>query len=86
MGGSGFEFGSGIAIDATGAAYVTGETSSSDFPTTPGVLQARYGGFEDAFVAKLAPDGAALVYATYLGGSSSMLARGSRWMRPAPPT
>jgi len=69
MGGGGAEWGSGITIDVTGAAYIAGETTSADFPVTPGVLQPTYGGGTDAFVTKLAPDGAALVYATYLGGS-----------------
>jgi hypothetical protein len=36
LGGIGFDFGYGIAVDATGVAYVTGRTSSSDFPTTSG--------------------------------------------------
>jgi hypothetical protein len=70
MGGRSAEWGSGIAIDATGAAYVAGETASPDFPTTPGAVQPSFGGNEDAFVAKLTPDGTALVYATYVGGSS----------------
>jgi Beta-propeller repeat len=58
-----------IAIDASGSAYVTGQTSSTDFPTV-NAYQADQGG-PDAFVAKLSPDGAGLVYSTYLGGSAS---------------
>ncbi|MBV5347243.1 SBBP repeat-containing protein, partial [bacterium] len=57
----------GIAVDGAGNAYLTGETHSSDFPTRQAV-QPDFGGGEDAFVAKLSADGAALVYATYLGG------------------
>jgi len=76
LGGSSAEFGNGIAVDVAGAAYVTGETYSPDFPTTLGVFQARPGGFSDAFVAKLAPDGAALVYATYLGGEVDAFGQG----------
>jgi Beta-propeller repeat len=61
LGGCGAETGFGIAVDATGAAYVTGQTSSPDFPTTPGALQTALGGGgscgqrlpSDAFVAKL---------------------------------
>jgi len=65
------EAGTGIAVDATGAAYVTGSTNSANFPVTAGVVQAAYlGGGSDAFVAKLNPAGNALVYSTYLGGSS----------------
>jgi hypothetical protein len=58
----------GIAVDAAGNAYVTG-AASSNFPTTPGVFQPTSGGYGDAFVTKLKPDGAALVYSTFLGGS-----------------
>src|SRR5262249_25784817 len=62
--------GAAIAVDAAGHAYVTGRTSSLDFPTTPGVFQSGVGGSADAFVTKLDPAGAALVYSTYLGGNS----------------
>jgi hypothetical protein len=79
LGGSGVEAGSGIAVDAAGNAYVTGFTSSEDFPTKSPLQPMLNGGIPpaggedtdpDAFVAKLTADGAALVYATYLGGSS----------------
>jgi Beta-propeller repeat len=76
VGGSSFDIGSGMAIDATGAAYITGETYSPDFPTTSGVLQATHGGDSDVFVAKLTPDGTALAYATYVGGSSFDIGQG----------
>ena len=59
--------GSGIAVDTAGAAHVTGPTGSTDFPTM-NPLQPASGGSRDAFVSKLSPDGAALVYSTYLGG------------------
>ena len=59
----------GMAVDASGSAYVAGRTSSPDFPTTTGAFQTTYGGNGNAFVAKLSPDGSALVYSTYLGGS-----------------
>ena len=68
LGGSGSDAGQGIAVDAGGHAYVTGYASSSDFPTTPGVLQARLNGLQNAFVAKLDPSGHALAYSTLLGG------------------
>ena len=75
--GSGF----GIAVDATGAAYVTGATNSTSFPTSAGAAQTTFGGgscgnsshlFDcpDAFVAKLNRTGSTLAYSTYLGGSS----------------
>ena len=64
---------SGIALDGSGNAYLTGYTSSSNFPTTAGAYQKTYGGgYFDAFVAKFNPSlsgSASLVYSTYLGGS-----------------
>src|SRR6266513_582054 len=64
--------GLGLAVDATGNAYVTGSTCcATGFPTTPGAFQPNFGGgLYDAFVAKLNPTGSALVYSTYLGGSN----------------
>ena len=56
--------GGGIAVDASGNAYVTGDTDSSDFPTTPGALRTTYGGNGDAFVSKLNAAGSSLVYST----------------------
>jgi len=77
LGGSGDDYGSGIAVDRAGAAYVTGTTASTNFPTAH-ALQSRYGGgdYFDAFVAKLTPAGNALVYATYLGGSGDDVGHG----------
>jgi hypothetical protein len=70
LGGTNTENGSSIAVDASGNAYVTGATSSSDFPTTSGAFQTTYGGNGDAFVSKINPAGSALVYSTYLGGAN----------------
>ncbi|MBM3493786.1 MAG: hypothetical protein FJX72_05610 [Armatimonadetes bacterium] len=62
----------GIAIDASGAAYVAGETSSSDYPTTAGAYDRTYnGGDRDAFITKLDATGSALVYSTFMGGAGS---------------
>jgi hypothetical protein len=69
FGGSGDDVGAGIAIDASGQAYVTGHTSSSNFPTTQGAYETVYSGYTDAFVAKFNSSGSALIYSTYLGGS-----------------
>ena len=70
FGGSVVENGSGIALDGTGNAYVTGLTTSYDFPTTVGAFQtAASSNSEEAFVAKLNPTGSALGYSTFLGGS-----------------
>jgi len=70
LGGSGTESGDAIAVDASGDAYVSGETGSSNFPISPDAAQTAYRGDIDAFVAKLNPAGSALLYSTYLGGSS----------------
>jgi len=69
LGGSDYDDAAGIAVDAAGNAYVHGITSSTDFPTTSSAWQPTANGSFDAFVAKFNPTGAALVYATYLGGS-----------------
>jgi hypothetical protein len=62
----------GIAVDGAGNAYVTGFTYSSEatFPVAVGPDLTHNGG-GDAFVAKVRADGAGLVYAGYIGGSSS---------------
>jgi hypothetical protein len=73
LGGTGQEIPSGLAVDATGRAWVTGLTTSFDFPTQ-NALQTTFAGpiramEGDAFVARLSADGTALDVATYLGGS-----------------
>ena len=62
----------GLAIDSGGNAYITGYTSSLDFPTTPGAFQPKgsNGNSIDSFVTKLNPTGTALIYSTYLGSPS----------------
>ncbi|NJO00015.1 MAG: hypothetical protein HC875_40840, partial [Anaerolineales bacterium] len=58
-----------LALDSTGAAYVTGFTNGG-FPVTAGAYDTSYnGGGEDIFIAKLNPGGSTLVYSTYVGGS-----------------
>jgi hypothetical protein len=68
LGGGSSDCGYGIALDANGNVYVTGDTTSTNFPAS--ALQLASGGGQDAFVAKLNPSGSALVYSTYLGGNS----------------
>jgi len=71
LGGSRDDIGKAIAVDSSGAAYITGQTFSSDFPTTAGAFQTTYGGAGDAFIVKLNSAGSSLVYSTYVGGSKS---------------
>ena len=69
LGGINLDEGSGIAVDATGAAYVTGRTGSPSFPTTPGAFDTTHNGNDDVFVTKLNAAGSGLVYSTFVGGS-----------------
>lgn len=62
------ESGNGIAVDSSGSAYVTGVTSSPNFPTRSALQTGHAGGGLDAFIAKFSPAGTGLVYSTYLGG------------------
>ena len=78
MGGTMGESAGSVAVDSSGSAYLIGTTSSSDFPTTPHVPQPTFGNKllvsisqQDAFILKLDPKGATLVYSTYLGGSAA---------------
>jgi len=67
-GAEGDELGADVALDASGNVYVAGRTRSTDFPVAS-AFQSALRGSEDAFVSKLAPSGAPLLYSTYLGGS-----------------
>jgi hypothetical protein len=71
LGGTNNDIGHAIAVDSAGNAYVTGETLSLDFPgSAASGIQATRSGSVDVFVTKLNATGSALVYSTYLGGSS----------------
>jgi Beta-propeller repeat len=70
LGGSGNDYATGIAIDSTGQAYISGYTASLDFPVSSNAFQSSYGGgVSDGFFAELNAAGSQLVYATYLGGT-----------------
>ncbi len=70
LGGSGIDWGHGLAVDSFGSLYVSGLTNSTDFPVTPGSFDTTYnGGGGDVYLAKLNAAGSALVYAAFLGGS-----------------
>jgi len=81
IGGTQADVGSAIAIDKSGNAFITGSTSSTNFPVTPGAFETLYGGNGqengkgDAFVAKLSSSGS-LVYASYLGGTGPDFGQG----------
>ena len=68
LGGSASDWGNAIAVDQTGQIYVTGSTSSANFPH-PNAYQPSRNGLGDAFVTKINAAGTALIYSTYLGGS-----------------
>jgi uncharacterized protein (TIGR03437 family) len=69
LAGSGGDFGTAIAIDTQGSAYIAGSSSSTDFPLLNAFQSANRAPYGTAFVAKLNPSGTALLYSTYLGGS-----------------
>ena len=73
LGGTSFDWASGIGIDSSGNAYVAGYTSSGDLAQSNAV-QAGFGGLYDAFVSQLNPAGNALSFSTWFGGSGSDVA------------
>lgn len=75
IGGSGEDDGVGLAVDASGNAYVAGSTTSVNFPVRSG-LQPTLRGTRDAFLARLDASGSALTLSTYLGGSDEDVATG----------
>jgi photosystem II stability/assembly factor-like uncharacterized protein len=77
LGGSGNDHGTAVALDSTGAAYVTGRTGSPNFPTASPAQASHSGGFDaDGFVSKLNAAGSTLEYSTYLGGEAFDEGRG----------
>jgi len=76
LGGNGDDNGAEIVADSDGNAYVSGPTSSTDFPTLNPFQPANAGGY-DIFVTKLNATGSALIYSTYVGGSGDEVNRGT---------
>ena len=76
LGGNNTDTGYGVAVDSSGNAYITGLTTSSNFPTANPIQSTNGGSAGDAFVTKLSNLGSALIYSTYLGGSNIDAGRG----------
>jgi hypothetical protein len=70
LGGSGSDGATGVAVDSNGNVYLTGFTSSPDFPTM-NPFQDTLAGGSNAFVAEFSPDGSTLLFSSYLGGSGN---------------
>jgi len=75
LGGSNHEFGSAIAVDSAGNAYIAGESRSLNYPTAV-AYQGSLGGDEDVVISKINPTGTTLLYSTYIGGSNEDEASG----------
>jgi RHS repeat-associated protein len=71
LGGSGNDQAFGIAVDGAGDAYLTGRTTSANFPTTTGAVQTGLSGTQSGFITKLNAQGSAVVYSTYIDGATS---------------
>ncbi|HEY0520771.1 MAG TPA: SBBP repeat-containing protein [Ilumatobacteraceae bacterium] len=71
LGGTDIDSARGIAIDGSGNAYVTGETTSVDYPTTAAAFSRTAKGSNEVVVTKLNPTGSALVYSTFIGGTAA---------------
>ncbi|MBI4910130.1 MAG: SBBP repeat-containing protein [Acidobacteria bacterium] len=77
VGGEAFDRAAAITIDGSGSAYITGYTGSFAFPTTTGAYQRDFSGLQDAFVARLSPNGAQLVFGTFVGTNDTFEAGNS---------
>jgi hypothetical protein len=80
LGGTTSDAANAIAVDSNGDAYITGRTSSADFPTSSGSVQTSLRGATNAFVTELNPTGSAVVYSTYLGGTNASGTNGDQGM------
>jgi hypothetical protein len=84
LGGNTLDAGAGIVLDDSGNAYVTGNTSSTDFPLKD-AFQPNHGGLDDAFVSVFNSAGSNLIYSTYLGGTGEDHGTTLRWTAPEMP-
>ena len=71
LGGSDIDVAYDVALDSDDNCYVTGYTTSTDFPITPGVINETANGDKDVFVTKLNSTGSGLIYSTYFGGAAN---------------
>src|SRR4051812_27970997 len=71
LGGTASDGAAGVAVDTSGNAWLTGTTSSTDFPVTADGADRSFNGVADAFVSEVSPAGSALLYSMFLGGSQS---------------
>jgi RHS repeat-associated protein len=69
LGGNGYEQGFSIDVNLAGEAYIVGQTTSSDFPTSDNAYDRTFNGVEDGFITKFAADGSHFIYSSYFGGS-----------------
>jgi hypothetical protein len=69
LGGTGRDMGLGVWADAQGSTFVTGETESTDFPTTSDAISGNNAGGTDLYITELDPSGSTVLYSTFLGGS-----------------
>ena len=83
LGGTGGEDDPGIAVDASGNAFVVGTSFSTDFPTTTGAFQSTNTPSFAAFLTEINPTGTGLIYSTYLGGTNGPSWGGAIALDPA---
>jgi hypothetical protein len=77
IGGTGWDWDNGMAIDRSGYLYAVGDTSSTDFPVK-NAFQSQNAGGTDGWVTKLDPTGSTFIYSTYIGGSLGDTVRGAK--------
>jgi hypothetical protein len=82
LSGSSADSASALALGSDGSVYLTGDSQSTDFPTTQGSMQPALGNAAQAFAAKLSPAGV-VVYATFLAVTGSRSMHRGIFMRPA---